>query len=305
MKKIQPSNASILVSELAQTGRTPESLTSADLLPHYAKIRSVKCRADIMASQKILPATPQPNIPASPLGVIVETRRHRNLPFVVNQICEVLGIPVQIFHGRDNRNFILRSKVGKRVRDGSVILTELQTVNLSARLYNGLFLNPNFWNRIIGRGNILVFQTDTVVCVNSRYRLKDFADFDYIGPSWQGGHTNGLVSYGGIGGFTLRDWNISSRCLQLFPADIWPAGEDRYFAFHIELAGGTVASNDDSDKFCTQHNYKYASLGAHKLNGLSVWDTLRFMAYCPAAWRVLTKSASKRKPSNRPSGKLV
>ncbi|MBW2244757.1 MAG: hypothetical protein JRH01_22480 [Deltaproteobacteria bacterium] len=283
-----PTDAGRLLSDLAVRDMGPEAIDKTHLQPLYAKIERVMDGSDFEAAAQALPGK-GPGMQVDGLsGLIVETRSHRNLPFVVEQVQRELGIQVHLFHGPGNRDFIKRSRIGRLIEEGRVVASELQTETFGALIYNGLFLLPAFWEQVIGRGKILVFQTDTVLCPGASRKIGDFLEFDYIGPSWARGRSGGIASDGGIGGFTLRDWGKTVECLRRFPPEAWPAGEDRYFAFHLELLGARVGRREECARFCTQHSFRTDSLGAHKLNGLSQVQKLRFLMACPCAWRLLT-----------------
>lgn len=216
------------------------------------------------------------------MGVIVETRAHKDLEFVINNFIKNTGLRVQLFHGYDNLSFIQSTSLSKYITQNQVILTLLPCSELTESYYNALFLNIDFWKTIKGRLKILIFQTDSVVCNNSKYNICDFLHFDYIGPQWFDRlRPNGIVLDGGVGGFSLRDYSKSIDCLERFPGNLWQGGEDNYFAFHIELIGGKVAKKNDSAKFCTQNKFIYKSFAAHQISNLSKVDKSRFLLYCP------------------------
>jgi hypothetical protein len=215
-------------------------------------------------------------------GVIVETRLHKDLALVVENFIENTGLKVQLFHGTDNLDFILSSKIKKLIDNSMVELTLLPCSSLTENFYNSLFLNVDFWKKIKGRGKILIFQTDSLVCSDSDFNLSDFMCYDYIGPKWHDRlRPNGVVLDGGVGGFSLRDYDKSVDCLKRFPEDNWEGGEDNYFAFHVELIGGKVGNKENCSKFCTQNDFIHRSVGAHQLTNLNELDKKNFLQYCP------------------------
>lgn len=221
-------------------------------------------------------------LPDDFVGVIVETRKHKDLEFVVNNYIENTATKVQIFHGTENLNFILSTTIKELIDNGLVFLTLICCSELSESYYNALFLNVDFWKLIKGRNKILVFQTDSLVCNNSVHMIKDFERFDYIGAQWHDRlRPNGIVLDGGVGGFSLRDYQLSLDALNRFPEQSWEGGEDNYFSFHIELIGGKVGSKKDSAIFCTQNNFINRSFGAHQLSNLNKTDKIKFLQYSP------------------------
>jgi hypothetical protein len=226
------------------------------------------------------------------LGVIVETRNHPDLAFVIHNFIDNTGFKVQLFHGTDNLDFILSTSIKALVDNGMVTLVELPLSALNEHYYNALFLNVNFWYSIQSRGKVLVFQTDSVVCSQSPFELSDFLHFDYIGAKWCNRlRPNGLVLDGGVGGFSLRDCQMSIDSLLRFPGDNWQGGEDDYFAFHIELIGGKVGNKKDCAKFCTQNSFLEKSFGAHQISNLNKVEQAKFLEYCPESKFLLNQKA--------------
>ncbi|MEL7393032.1 MAG: hypothetical protein AAFN06_10375 [Pseudomonadota bacterium] len=90
---------------------------------------------------------------------------------------------------------------------------------------------------LIGRGQLLNFQTDVVFCAETDYPISTFEGYDFIGPSHWQQRDRGLIVHGGIGVLTLRTWQSHWDCLERFPPEPWPSAEDEYFAFHLEFIG--------------------------------------------------------------------
>jgi hypothetical protein len=217
------------------------------------------------------------------LGVIVETRQHPALEYVIELFSEDLEIPIQLLHGARNEAFIRESTISALVAQGKVVLTGLETDTLTPADYNALLLSREFWHALAGRGKVLIFQTDSVLCGKSGFQLEDFVDYDYIGSNWPRRRPIGLIIDGGSGGLSLRDWGRSVECLDRFPALHWKGGEDAYFAFHMELIGALVGKPDACARFSTQSEFLANSFGAHQISLLSEQDQAEFLRYCPEA----------------------
>jgi hypothetical protein len=217
------------------------------------------------------------------VGVIVETRRHRALESVVLNFSRTLKIPIQLFHGTGNLEFIMSGAISGLVGEGKVRLIELDIDDLDARSYNALLMTREFWNLLESRNKVLIFQTDAIACEQSDYGLNDFLSFDYIGSLWPRQRPVGVMLDGGNGGLSLRDWKKSYECLLRFPPESWPGGEDGYFAFHIDLMGGKVGRDKECAQFCTQHEFLYRSFGAHKISCLGPASRAAFLDYCKEA----------------------
>ena len=278
-------SAQDIVYELDRLGVCREKINGAHLASIYRRLKRLSSAPDFTGSRDLLSSEltyiADQNCPV--LGVIVETRRHPALEFVVSCFEKRLHIPIQLFHGRRNLEFIMLSSISELVHRGKVHLVQLDADELDASRYNALFMTERFWRRLISKDKILVFQTDAIICSGSDYKLTDFLSFDYIGSKWSRERPVGLLIDGGNGGLSLRDWNKSYECLSRFPAKKWTGGEDGYFAFHIDLIGGKVGGDSDCARFSTQHEFLYKSLGAHRISCLDQSSRAAFLQYCDDA----------------------
>lgn len=275
----------IIAEKLGRRGIAREHIRGDHLADVYRRLNDVASAPDFMSIRGSLPTRLPARLDAdSPvLGVIVETRRHPALEFVVLNFSRTLKIPIQLFHGNGNLDFITSTAISSLVSEGKVQLVELKIHDLSASSYNALFMTKDFWNLMESRNKILVFQSDAIACEQSEYRLSDFLSFDYIGSKWPRQRPVGLLIDGGNGGLSLRDWKKSYECLERFPPERWTGGEDGYFGFHIDLMGGKVGRATDCAQFCTQHEFLYKSLGAHKISCLGEAGRAAFLEYCREA----------------------
>lgn len=266
--------------------RTPaDQIGTEQLAPIYQDIPD---RMGAVQSNLVTPILP-PAGPDSqvdvPVGLIVETRAHPNLGPIVRQVCD-LGLSVHVFHGTGNRAFV-QDEFADLVAAGRVWLTELATDRMDRQSYNALLLDTRFWDLSVGRGKLLMVQTDAVLCPNAAFGLTDFLDLDYVGSDWGRARPEGVVVNGGNGGLSLRDWGRMQECLRRFPPANWRGGEDTYFAFHIPLTGGVVADPERSAAFGSQIRFAKRSFGAHKIDKMHWANRVLFLAYCPDAARIL------------------
>ena len=229
-------------------------------------------------------------------GAIVETRPIPGLEEAVFSIVNRCQSPIQLFHGLENRRYIMEGRLGALVASGTVTLTPLDLPeHMPSAGYNALLLSPLFWNALIGRRKVLIFQHDSLCCNQSPYTATDFLNFDYIGAPWPRKRPVGLVIDGGNGGFSLRDWAKCHESLKRFSAASWPGGEDGFFAFYLDLMGASVASMEQGAKFATQGRFTDLSFGAHQIGRLNDLDLKRFVTYCPEALNIFP-DLSRRLP---------
>jgi hypothetical protein len=121
----------------------------------------------------------------SKVAIIVETRKHKAMPFVLNNVMSILPDEwnLQIFHGSNNLDYI-NEVIDVTEYSDKVTLTNLNIDSISQQDTNlEIMLNENFWNQVIAE-TVLYFECDTMLCPNSEYKIEDFEHFDYIGGYW-------------------------------------------------------------------------------------------------------------------------
>ena len=126
----------------------------------------------------------------SKVAVIVETREHKALPFVLKNVMSVLPNEweLQIFHGLSNRDYVIEStrELNRQIHFSNLQIDSISAVDSSLEI----MLTNNFWNQVVGE-TVLYFECDTMLCVNSEMSVEDFEHFDYIGGYW--GNTLGVL----------------------------------------------------------------------------------------------------------------
>jgi len=126
----------------------------------------------------------------SKVAVIVETREHKALPFVLKNVMSVLPDEweLQIFHGLSNRDYVIEStrELNRQIHFSNLQIDSISAVDSSLEI----MLTNNFWNQVVGE-TVLYFECDTMLCANSEMSVEDFEHFDYIGGYW--GNTLGVL----------------------------------------------------------------------------------------------------------------
>ena len=136
--------------------------------------------------------------------------------------------------------------------------------------------------------NILVFQTDTVLCSSALTSIKDFLKFPYIGCSgWTqfiGSKSPWRGPFYGVGGLSFRKKSAMMSCINSNP-DIDPDHpEDVFFSKCAHESPDRATDAKQLASFCTQYEFSENSFGAHKImKNLSQRDLDRFLDYCPEA----------------------
>ncbi len=218
--------------------------------------------------------------------VIVEPRKHKDLERVLKNFDE--HIPKEwdlyIFCGKSAQGFA--EQAASFIKDRHVIIQALDTDNLTADEYNTLFKQPSFWEKVNAE-NILVFQTDAVLCKNSPFNIDNFTSYDYIGCAYTDsaiGRSNrkiwdGMPFYG-VGGLSFRKKSFMLKCISSYPQQHHLA-EDVYFSLCSESSTNKPISAKVLNEFCTQEQFHEKSFGGHKTKLLRSSDESKFYDYCP------------------------
>ena len=120
----------------------------------------------------------------SKVALIIETREHEALPFVIDSVMNQLDDDwkLQIFHGTGNANYVKR--ITNRKYFDRTITTNLGFDSLPQwPESNDLMVTEALWEQCEG-DTILYFEADSMICPNSNYKISDFEHFDYIGGYW-------------------------------------------------------------------------------------------------------------------------
>lgn len=220
--------------------------------------------------------------------VIVEPRKHPNLQYVIENF-DVNMDPkwdLYVFHGKNSSQYVIDST--KNVKGRKKFLYQLEIDNLTSEEYNFMFKQKEFWD-LVDAENIIVFQTDSVLCGSSPKKIEDFLDYGYIGCSagkdiniWKG-KWSGAPFYG-IGGLSFRKKSFMTKCIkdgkvdQFFPEDV-------FYSVCVEDSKNKPTSDVIGD-FCTQYSYDHKSFGAHKITDLQEKDRKNFLEYCSEASKI-------------------
>lgn len=225
--------------------------------------------------------------------VIVEPRKHKMLKYVCENFDKNMckSWDLYVFHGKSYEEHAREAVQG--IKDRKVHLIALEKDNFTADDYNILFKSLDFWDQVKAE-DILVFQTDAVLCPASRYKIKDFMHFDYIGcGSYNGAIGNSKSVWGnqysrqnsfyGVGGLSFRKNSFQKQCIRKYP-NISPGyPEDVFFSNCAENSPNKPRTATDLANFCTQDSFSQPSFGAHKTWYMKEGHSEAFFNFCPAA----------------------
>ena len=242
--------------------------------------------------------SPAPSTPSA--MVIVEPRQHKHLKYVVENFDANMPphYDLYVFHGASGGAFARRCVAGITRR--RVVLVPLHTDNLTADQYNELFKQAEFWNAVQAE-NILVFQTDAVLCPRSPWSIADFERYGYVGCAYDGTagpgtHWGPAHAFWGVGGLSFRKKSLMMRCIRDMhhgPHD----PEDVFYSDCVQRYGdgdGSVPSDyvaPDAralSRFCSQNTHLMPSFGAHRVHDMMDKNQLPgFVEFCPAMAPIL------------------
>jgi hypothetical protein len=198
------------------------------------------------------------------IAVLVEFRTTDLIVTVVHNVNQHIPStwPIQIFHGKENENFIRNSTLAPLIASGKIFLSLMEEVYGKNRT-NELLTTRKFWERVRGE-KVLFFQIDSIMCSNSPHKITDFLQYDYIGapwdPSWFGFSKVELV---GNGGFSLRSRSKLLALLAVLPYDR-KMPEDVWYALNLRRVNGTVAPMNVAKTFAVESICYDRPLGAHR-----------------------------------------
>lgn len=233
--------------------------------------------------------------------VIVEPRKHEHLQYVCENFDKNMckSWDLYVFHGKSEGSALYAQEATAGIKGRRVYLIPLETDNLDADGYNALFKRLDFWNKIKAE-DILVFQTDTVLCPASEYKIRDFMKYDYIGCGsfagaignkrevWGKAYSKGNSFYG-IGGLSFRKNSFQKQCIRTYPTIAADYPEDVFYSNCLENSPNKPESAEVLANFCTQDSFVKESFGAHNTWYMKKEDRELFYNFCPVAEILKTK----------------
>ena len=224
--------------------------------------------------------------------VIVEPRRHKHLRYVIENFDAHMPpeYDLYVFHGASSTDFARECVSG--ISQRKVYLRRLRSDNMTADEYNAFLKNArDFWGRIDAE-NVLVFQTDAVLCGQSAKSIRDFEQLGYVGCAYDdragpGTHWGKENAFWGVGGLSFRKKSVALACLagSRGTTNTTNTPEDVFYSNCVEAGHGRKpAGGSELASFCSQNNFGDRSFGAHRLHDMMAKDQLpAFLEYCPAA----------------------
>jgi hypothetical protein len=194
-------------------------------------------------------------------AIIVEPRKHKALELVLTNFLTYLNNDwsIIIYHGLDNINYI-NDIINKNLTNykNRITLKNLNVKNLTITDYNNLMTNRDFVSGIPTE-IFLIFQTDTIICEQTKDLLYNFIEYDYVGAPWLDS------DIGGNGGLSLRR---KSKMLEIIDKCKYNGmNEDQYFSWGCEGVIINMPSKNKAKEFSIETIYNEKSFGIHKAWG--------------------------------------
>jgi len=198
------------------------------------------------------------------IAVIVDFRTVDHIVAIIHNVNDHIPStwPIQIFHGKDNQDFIKNSTLAPLISSGKIFLSLMEEVYGKSRA-NELLTSSKFWQRVRGE-KILLFQIDSAMCSNSRHKVTDFLQYDYVGAPWDLSFFSFDRRYRvGNGGFSLRTRSKLLALLALVPYDS-RMPEDVWYAQNLHRVNGSIPSIEIAQTFSVESMYYERPVGVHR-----------------------------------------
>lgn len=232
---------------------------------------------------------------------IVEPRDTRLISSAVLNIRKLYqDNPIMIHCGKN-----LKGNIQSQIKDNNTHIKELDVNNLTPQEHSDFFKNYDFWNEF-ETDYMMTIHTDGCLCVNSKYKLEDFLQYDYVGgyapQRWWSKelhlakiNPNEYKYMCFNGGFTLRNVEAMKAAIKEFPAmpthhftkytnqtTLQNFPEDLYFVCALQKIGYNVGRDDHSINFCTHTSFERQTFCIHKsVKYISKNKLLDLLNYCP------------------------
>lgn len=208
-------------------------------------------------------------------AVIVEPRKHKALPFVLQNFTENLNEDWNfiIYHGTQNESMVksIISTFSESVKS-RITLINLKVKNISVAEYSTMFFCPTFYDNIPTE-TFLIFQTDSMILKENKDKIYDFMKYDYVGAPWP--KTLDILGKMGVGngGLSLRKKSKMVELLQYKERGIVNndglygkyVAEDQFFCgYYVPEVNVYKPTYIKAREFSVEAEYYDSPFGIHK-----------------------------------------
>lgn len=194
------------------------------------------------------------------LAAVMVEPRTKNLIETINLFLKNLPLDTHfvIYHGSKNKNLLLQT-YSDEIQKEKLSLHNLGVENLTINSYSKLLTSIEFYESIPSE-NILIFQTDAVVCGNTPFKIEQFMNYDFIGAPLSGLINNSihfyflarakLINYKNYmnGGLSFRKKSKMIQVLTKYPWDHMIA-EDIWIVSNLYKMNANLPTKAEARKF--------------------------------------------------------
>lgn len=232
------------------------------------------------------------------VAVITDTQYSERLVPLIMHFHAMLGPdwPIIFYTSQDNfdEHFGPNAEVRSAVWDRAVAAGSIEVrligsqFDLTQREGVNIFLSkPWLWNQLAPAKNVLIFQTDAMICANSPHKIEDFLKWDFIGAPFR---RNDKIYNGGLSLRNRdsildlleegRDWQKESE------AGEWKeGGEDVWFGRMFEKQRRPLPSTKVALQFSHEYNWNVREykqpFGYHKVHKNAKDSLAEIRKWCP------------------------
>lgn len=215
-------------------------------------------------------------------AVIIEPRpMFELLKMVIQNAIDELGPewPIIFYHGTKN---VSTAKKIKEFFGECLTLRNCGHHNFNAHTYSSFMMNTSFWKNIPAE-NILIFQTDSWIIPQSKFNIKNFLSYDYVGAPWRDGTV-------GNGGFSFRKRSAMMKITQTCTKK--HMHEDAWFSINLRKRPYKLAPLKVAENFATEtvwkdmNNVPYGMHNCWRYLPKTTWDKL--VEICPDLLKLKT-----------------
>lgn len=294
MKPFQDASYHSSIRQFMSKSRVIGMATLIALILLYAFIYESARLPTLRISNQPSEPTQQPlEPPALKAAVIIEGRNSANLIPLILHFSSVLGPewPIKVLHTTQNgKQFSFSPAFRRQVSSGHIMLRQLPSyVSWTSRAaVSEFFTQPSLYHSLAPYKHLLFFQGDSILCANSRRRVEDFLQYDFVGAP-----INPLKGHGMNGGLSLRNREKMLEVLDRhnFTGDPEDGSrhEDQWFIYKLEglprgpndESGAHLPSPEVALEFSAETSWTRHPFGLHQVSRWQPSHVKELDNWCP------------------------
>ncbi|KFY01801.1 hypothetical protein O988_02526 [Pseudogymnoascus sp. VKM F-3808] len=228
------------------------------------------------------------------VAALMETRATPNLVPLILHFSSVLGPtwPIKIFTTQAAiANLSTSAAFERKIADKSisfVLLPETETFKEHSSV-SAFFSKPWFWEQLAPAERVLMFQSDSIICANSRRTVDDFLEYDFIGAPVREG-----LGAGYNGGLSIRNVPL---ILEIVNKESWSEDrkekngkykdgpnvdyEDQWFYAKMSERNAHFPTQEVASQFAVETIWAEKPLGYHQANVWQAGSMDDILKWCP------------------------